>query len=71
MLSSPHVKIRKVSELLGKFSSSFIAYPLVKMYYSSLEINKTNALKIMGSFAPILRPNPSIVLNTDSNSRYI
>ena len=27
ILSRPHVKIRKVSELLGKFSNSFIAVP--------------------------------------------
>ena len=45
ILSSPHVKIRKVSQLLGKFSSSFIAVPLGKLYYRSLEISKTSALK--------------------------
>ena len=46
VLSSPHVKFMKVSQLLGKFSSSFIAVPQGKWYYQSLEINKTSALKI-------------------------
>ena len=45
-LPSPHVKIRKLSQLLRKFSSSFIDVPQRKLYYRSLEINKTNALKI-------------------------
>ena len=92
ILSSPHVKIRKASQMLGKLSSSFIAVPHGKLYYSSLEMNKTSALinkgnfdkfmifskeskaniywwksNIMDSFAPILRPNPSIVLNTDAS----
>ena len=91
ILSCQHVKIRKVTQLREEFFSSFIAVPLGKLYYRSLEIKKTNALKInnedfdkfmilskenkpniywwksniMGSFAPVLRPNPSIVLNTD------
>ena len=86
ILSSAHVKIRNILQMLGKFSSSFIAVPQGKLYYRSLEINKTSALKInkgnfdklmivskerktniywwksniMNSFAPILRPNPSI-----------
>ena len=42
----PHVKIRKVSQLLGKFPSSFIAAPQGKLYHRYLEINKTSALKI-------------------------
>ena len=42
----PHVKIRKVSQLLAKFSSSFIAAPQGKLHYRYLEINKTSALKI-------------------------
>ena len=46
ILTSPHVKIREVSQLLGTFSSSFIAVSQRKFYYRSLEINKTNALKI-------------------------
>ena len=92
-LSSPQVKIRKLSQLLGKFSNNFIAVPQGNLYYRSLQINKTNALminkvnfdnflilskeskaniywwksNIMDSFAPILRPNPSIVLNTDAS----
>ena len=91
IFSSPHIKIRKVSQLLGKFSSSVIAVPQGKLNYMSLEVNKTCALKInkgnfdkfmilskesktniywsksniMDSFARVLRPNPSIVLNTD------
>ena len=93
ILSSPHVKIRNILQLLGKSSSSFIVVPQRNLYYRSLEMNKTNALKInkgnfdkfiilskeskaniywwksniMDSFAPILRPNPSIVLNTDAS----
>ena len=93
ILSSPHVKIRKVSQLLGKFSSSFIAVPQGKLYYRSLEMNKMSALKInkgnfdkfmilsneskanicwwknniLDSFPIILRPNPSIALNTDAS----
>ena len=93
LLSSPHVKIRNILQLLGKSSSSFIVVPQRKLYYRSLEMNKTSALKInkgnfdkfiilskeskaniywwksniMDSFAPILRPNPSIVLNTDAS----
>ena len=93
ILSSAYVKIMKVLQLLGKFSSSFITVPQGKLYYRSLEINKTSALKInkgnfdkfmilskeskaninwwknniMDSFAPIPRPNPSIVLNTDTS----
>ena len=51
MLSSSQVKIRKVSQLLGKFSRSFIAIPQGKLYYRPLEINKTSTLKInKGSF---------------------
>ena len=46
ILSSPHIKIRKVSQLLGKFSSSVIAVPQGKLNYMSLEVNKTCALKI-------------------------
>ena len=46
ILSNPHVKIRRVSQLLGKFSSSFIAVPQGKLYHRSLEINKTSTLKI-------------------------
>ena len=90
ILSSPPVKIRNVSQLLGKFPSCFIAVPQGKLYQRFFEINKTSTLKIkkgnfdkfmilskkckaniycwkssiMNSFAPILRPNPSIVLNT-------
>ena len=45
ILSSPHVKVRNVSQLLGKFSSSFIAVPQGKLYYRSLEMNKTSTLK--------------------------
>ena len=93
ILSSAHVKIRNILQMLGKFSSSFIAVPQGKLYYRSLEINKTSALKInkgnfdklmivskerktniywwksniMNSFAPILRPNPSIEWNTDAS----
>ena len=43
--SSPHVKIRKVSQLLGGFFSSLIAVPQRKLYYKSLEVNKTSTLK--------------------------
>ena len=90
ILSSPPVKIRNVLQLLGKFSSCFIAVPQGKLYQKSFEMNKTSTLKIkkgnfdkfmilskeckaniywwksniMNSFAPILRPNSSIVLNT-------
>ena len=46
ILPSAHVKIRKVSQLLGKFSSSFITVPQGKLYYRSMEINKTSALKL-------------------------
>ena len=46
ILSSPQVKIRKLSQLLGKFSNSFIAVPQGKLYYRPLKINKTNALMI-------------------------
>ena len=46
ILTSPHVKIREVSQLLGKFSSSFIDVSQGKLYYRTLEINKTSALKI-------------------------
>ena len=46
ILSSPHVKIRKVSQLLGRFSSSFIAVPQWKLCYKSLEINKKSTIKI-------------------------
>ena len=46
ILSSAHVKIRNTLQMLGKFSSSFIAVPQGKLYYRSLEINKTSALKI-------------------------
>ena len=93
ILSSPHVKICKVSQLLGRFSSSFIAVPQWKLCYRSLEINKKSAIKInegnfykfvilskesnpnvywwksniMGSFTPILRPNPYLVLNIDAS----
>ena len=93
ILSIPHVKIRKVSQLLGRFSSSFIAVPQWKLCYRSLEINKKSAIKIneenfykfvilskesnpnvywwksniMGSFTPILRPNPYLVLNIDAS----
>ena len=44
ILSSAHVKIRKVLQLLGKFSSSFITVSQGK--YRSMEINKTSALKL-------------------------
>ena len=46
ILSSHCVKIRKVSQLLGKFSSSLINVPQGKLYYRSLEINKVSTLKI-------------------------
>ena len=46
ILSSPHVKIRKVPQPLGRFSSSFIAVPQWKLCYKSLEINKKSTIKI-------------------------
>ena len=45
ILSIPHVKIRKVSQLLGRFSSNFIAVPQWKLCYKSLDINKKSAIK--------------------------
>ena len=40
ILSSSHVKIRKFSQLVGKFSSSFIAAPQGKLCYSSILVGK-------------------------------
>ena len=55
ILASPHVKIREVSKLLGKFSSKFIAVSQRKLYCRSLEINKTSALKISkGNFDKLM-----------------
>ena len=55
VFSSLQVKIRKVSLLPGKFSSSFIAVPQGKLYYRSLEIKKTSALKInKGNFGKLM-----------------
>ena len=44
-LSSPRMIIRSLSRLRGKFTSSFIAVPLVKLYYRGLERHKTEMLK--------------------------
>ena len=46
ILSCPQVQIIKVLQLLEKFSSSVIAVPLGKLCYTSLEIDKTNKVKI-------------------------
>ena len=40
ILSSSHVKIGKFSQLVGKFSSSFIAAPQGKLCYSSILVGK-------------------------------
>ena len=46
ILSCPQVQIIKVLQLLEKFSSSVIAVPPGKLCYTSLEIDKTNKVKI-------------------------
>ena len=61
MSSNPHVNIRKVLQLLGKFSGSFIAVSQGKLYYRSLEINKTSASKInKGNFDKFMKLSKEI-----------
>ena len=68
ILSSPHVKIRKVSQLLGRFSSSFIAAPQWKLCYKSLEINKKSAIKINeGNFGKFMILSKANVYRWKSN----
>ena len=94
LLAREHAPIRQVAQLLGTFSSSFIAMPFGKLYYRSLERCKTKSLviskghfdkimhvskeaiqdilwwkhNIVGAYAPIVRENPSVVINTDASS---
>ena len=94
LLSVQKTTIRKLAQLLGKFSSSFIAVTFGKLHYRSLERCKTNELKlnkgnfdkiitisssakediqwwrsnIMESYSQILKPTPTLVINTDASS---
>ena len=49
LLATEQAPIRQVAQLLGIFSSSFIAVPYGKLYYRSLERCKTKSL-VKGDF---------------------
>ena len=46
LLATEQAPIRQVTQLLGTFSSSFIAVPYGKLYYRSLERCRTKSLVI-------------------------
>lgn len=51
IISEPKVPIKKTEVILGKFSSSFVAFPLGKLHYHHLERFKTKTLtKTFGNF---------------------
>ena len=94
LLTTEQAPIRQVAQLLGTFSSSFIAVPFGKLYYRSLQGCKTKFLliskgnfdqimhvskeaiqdilwwkhNIIEAYDPIVREDPSVIMNTDASS---
>ena len=64
ILNAHKVSIRTLAQLLGKFSSSFMAVPFGKLHYRALERFKTQSLKIhKGKFDRKVSLNPEARLD--------